>query len=380
MSDAMSEATRTLAALSGQVHDLSARVDALDTRSEQRARALQGDLRTALGALALLHDDDPRARRRLRELRAGKDYEEAFVASDPLVSVVIPTWNRADMLIERSIPSALGQTHVNIEVIVVGDASPPEVPAAIERLGDPRVAFHNLTIRGPYDEDPFRAWLASGTPGLNAGVAMARGLWIAVLGDDDAFVPDHVERLLEEAREKRLEFVYGRIRQTLPDGSVSVLCEFPPRLEGVALQSAIYHAGLDFMEFELGHALFDKPNDWGLIHRMMRVGVRIGMVDEVSVDYWPSLRGQTPQREQLPDLAAEKVLELGARAAELDAHAGALQAQILELQDALSDERRRSEQLGAQADDLAHRLDQLRHSRSWLLTAPLRALRARRRR
>jgi hypothetical protein len=379
MSDAMAGPPPTLAALAGQVHDLSARVDALDTRSEQRAKALQSDLKTALGVLVLIHDDDPRARRRLRELRASKDYGAAFSTPDPLVSVVIPTWNRADMLIERSIPSALGQTHSNLEVIVVGDASPPEVPEAIEKLGDPRVTFHNLTLRGPYDEDPFRAWLASGTPGLNAGVAMARGMWIAVLGDDDAFVPEHVERLLEEARKKELEFVYGRIRQTLPDGSVSVLCEFPPRVEGVALQSAIYHAGLSFIEFELGHALFDKPNDWGLIDRMMRAGVRIGMVDEVSVDYWPSLRGQSPQREQLPDMAAEKVIELGAQAAELDAHAQVLQAQILELHDELSGERRRSEQLSAQADELAQHLAQVRRSRSWRLTAPLRALRARRR-
>ena len=44
------------------------------------------------------------------------------------------------------------------------------------------------------------------------------------------------------------------------------------------------------MELELGHALFDKPNDWGLVHRMMRVGVRMGMVDETTVVYRPSLR------------------------------------------------------------------------------------------
>lgn len=380
MSDATSELARHLAGLAGQVHELSARVDALDTHSEQRTRVLESYLGTALRALALIHDDDPRARRRLRELRADNDYETAFTSPDPLVSVVIPTWNRADMLIERSIPSALGQTHANIEVIVVGDASPPEVPAAIERLADPRVAFHNLTLRGPYDEDPYRAWLASGTPCLNAGVNLARGMWIAVLGDDDAFFPEHVERLLDEAREHRLELVYGRIRQTLPDGSVSVLCEFPPRVEGVALQSAIYHRGLSFMEFELGHALFGKPNDWGLIERMVRAGVRIGMVDEVSVDYWPSLRGQTPERDRLPDLAAEKVVELGARAAELDAHAGVLQAQLNTLQGELSEERQRSERLLAQTKELTARLEQVRGSRSWRVTAPLRALRARGRR
>jgi hypothetical protein len=368
---------QALSALADQVHALAAQVDALDTRTEQRTVSLQADLRTALRALALIHDDDPGARRQLRELRARSDYGAAFTTSEPLVSVVIPTWNRANELVERSIPSALGQTHRNIEVIVVGDASPPEVSAAIERLEDSRVTFHNLTVRGPYDEDPFRAWLASGTPGLNAGVALARGMWIAVLGDDDAFVPDHVERLLHEARQQQLEFVYGRIRQTLPDGSVSLLGEFPPRVERVALQSAIYHAGLRFVEFELGHALFDKPNDWGLVHRMMRIGVRMGMVDEVSVDYWPSLRGHTPKREQLPDISAEKVVELGARTAELDAHARTLEAQLFDLQSQLAGERERSERSSRRADELARRLEQVESSRSWRLTDPLRRLRSR---
>lgn len=214
--------------------------------------------------------------------------------TDPLVSVVIPTWNRVGTLADRAIPSALAQTHTNIEVIVVGDASPPETAEAIAALDDERVVFHNLTFRGPYSEDPNRSWLASGTPGFNAGVAIARGLWIAPLGDDDAFVPEHVGGLLAMARAQRLEFAYGRLRMNLPDGSQSLLGEFPPRLAQIGLQAAIYHAGLGaIMELELGHAVFGKPNDWGLVHRMMRAGVRTGMSSEVSVDYFPSQRAQT---------------------------------------------------------------------------------------
>jgi hypothetical protein len=374
MSSVASETDRALAELTSHVRALATRVDALDTHSEQRARALQADLDTALQALALIHDDDPRARRRLRELRAGSDYEAAYTVPDPLVSVIIPTWNRADMLIERSIPSVLDQTHPNIEVIVVGDASPPQVSTAIESLQDRRVRFHNLTVRGPYDDDPFRAWLASGTPGVNAGVALARGLWIAALGDDDAFVPDHIERLLGEARRRRLEFVYGRIRQTLPDGSVSVLGEFPPRVAQVALQSAIYHSGLRFMELELGHALFETPNDWGLIRRMMRTGVRMGMVSEVSVDYWPSLHGHTPTRERLPDLASEKVLELSAHVVEMDAQTTALKTQVVDLQQKLAEEHLRSQHLNNQSAELTQLLNNVRSSLSWRLTAPLRRL------
>jgi hypothetical protein len=274
--------------LEDSIRALTAALERLDARSERFAREIQGQLSTALAVLALVHDDDPGDRRRLRELRAGTSYEAAFIEPEPLVSVVVPTWNRVDTLIERAIPSILGQTYRHIEVIVVGDASPPAVPEAIASLHDSRIAFHNLTIRGPYEEDRFRAWLAAGTPGVNTGVARARGRWIAVLGDDDAFVPEHIERLLAYARERRLEFAYGQLRQNSPDGSVSILGAFPPRLGQIGLQAAIYHAGLSFMELELGHALLGKPNDWGLVQRMMRIGVRIGMIEEVSVDYWAS--------------------------------------------------------------------------------------------
>ena len=343
--------------VAGELRELSRRLGALEARGAERQAELERRLGDAMRALELIHDDDPGARRRLRELRASPSYGAAFDVPEPLVSIVIPTWNRARTLIERSVPSALAQSHRNIEVIVVGDASPPEVAATIERLGDSRVSFHNLTIRGPYEQERYRSWLSSGTPGLNAGVALARGLWIAPLGDDDEFEPQHVERLLDEARAKRLEFVYGRGRVLLPDGRETQLGEFPPRLTQVGLQSAVYHAGLRFLELELGHALFDKPNDWGLVHRMMRIGVRIGMLDQTTVVYRPSLRAQTPSAgEDTPREAPEPAPDAAARIAELE---------------------RELAGRGAEAQDLARRLEEVRRSRSWRLTAPLRRMRAR---
>ncbi len=313
-----------LAAVSAAVAELRSRIEAEAARSEERYSLL-------LRILNVIHDDDPGNRRRLAELRAGPNYTEAFETADPLVSVVIPTWNSVETLLERAIPSALAQTHQNLEVIVVGDSSPSEVSDAVATVEDQRVTFHNLTVRGPYDADPGRAWLASGTPGLNAGAALARGLWIAPLADDDAFVPDHVSRLLEHARERRLEFVYGRIRYTFPDGRTGVIGEFPPRNEQFGLQASLYHAGLRFMQLELAHALFDKPNDWGLADRLLRIGVRIGMVEDVSVDYWPSMRALDHARRpggQLEELAEERrrTEQLASEVAELSKRLEAAQA------------------------------------------------------
>ena len=69
-----------------------------------------------------------------------------------------------------------------------------------------------------------------------------------------------------------------------------MLGQFPPELGQIGLQAAIYHAGLRFLELELGHALFAAPNDWGLVRRMMRIGVTFGFEPAIGVDYWPSAR------------------------------------------------------------------------------------------
>ena len=282
---------------SADARTLMARVEGLERQVELLALALQRSgsevqqqLEAMLEVLTVVHDEDHASRRRLRALRTTPEYAEAFEAEAPLVSVVIATLNRPQLLCERALHSALEQTHPEIEVIVVGDAAGPATERAVAAVGDPRVRFIDLPYRGPYPDPPTRRWYVAGSVPFNAGVAAARGRWIAPLGDDDAFDPGHVSRLLERARADRLEFVYGLIRMVMPDGREETRGEFPPRLGQVNLQSAIYHAGLRFMELEVGHAWFGIPNDWGLVRRMMRAGVSMGMVDEVSVTYWPSIR------------------------------------------------------------------------------------------
>jgi hypothetical protein len=362
---------------SGDAPEMAARLEGLERQVrvlqlalEDHAAQLEGRLNPALAALGIVHDDDAGARRRLLELRASAEYEAAFTDPEPLVSVVIPTWNRPELLAGRAIPSALAQTHPAIEVVVVGDAAACTTAEAVQALGDPRVRFLNLGYRSPRPEDPTRAWYTAGTRPFNEGVDAARGSWIAPLGDDDAFDPGHVERLLAAAREQRLEFVYGLIRMTMPDGSQSMRGEFPPRLGEVNLQAAVYHRGLRFMELELGHAYFDTPNDWGLVRRLMRIGVRMGMVDEVSVDYWPSVRSDLNRPDAAPD-------RLASRLAAAEAELTDARCRVAELTQQLQAGRAELSVLRPRIDDLQRTLDSVVRSRSWRLTAPLRGRRRR---
>jgi glycosyltransferase involved in cell wall biosynthesis len=267
-----------------EVEALRGEVGAL--REEQAAmRAELADTRTALRYVG---ERSAENRRRLWELRRSAAYEDAFTAAEPLVTVIVPTYDRAESLRTRSVPSALAQTYRNLEVVVVGDQSPPEVAAALESLEDERVRFYNRAVRGPYPEDPDRRWFVLGTAPYNDALGLARGQWIAGVGDDDSLRPDHVETLLRAAQENRYEHCYGRLAMRYPSGEDYLIGEFPPRLGHFALQSSIYHAGLSYFELEPPDYLHSEPNDFSLCRRMLEAGVRFGMVEDVVADKYES--------------------------------------------------------------------------------------------
>lgn len=104
----------------------------------------------------------------------------------PLVSVVIPTHNRADVVL-RAVHSALVQTLADIEVIVVDDGSSDGTRAKLENLNHPRVRY-------------LRHEQARGAPAArNTGTRAARGQWVAFLDDDDIWFPHKLERQIAAA-------------------------------------------------------------------------------------------------------------------------------------------------------------------------------------
>jgi len=108
-------------------------------------------------------------------------------ANAPLVSVILPTHNRAGTL-ARAIASVRAQTYPAWELIVVDDASSDETADVVRRCGDARIAYLRLPIGCGHPARP-----------RNIGWTLARGVYVAYLDDDNAWRPQHLARLVAAA-------------------------------------------------------------------------------------------------------------------------------------------------------------------------------------
>ncbi|UVI39560.1 glycosyltransferase family 2 protein [Qipengyuania spongiae] len=105
------------------------------------------------------------------------DRQEAPVIGDPLVTVIVPTFNRVSTLLP-SVESVLSQTYRNFELLVVDDGSTDGTPSLIREIEDSRVRLVQL----PQNRGPSAA--------RNRGIAEARGSLIAFLDSDDLWFED----------------------------------------------------------------------------------------------------------------------------------------------------------------------------------------------
>ncbi len=113
------------------------------------------------------------------------------------VSVVIPTKGRWHLLSAAALPSALEQSGVHHEVIVVDDGSTDETPERLAAIDDPRL----VVVRHDVSRGVARA--------RNAGIASSRGRWVSFLDDDDLWAPEKLAAQLEAAQAVDATFAYA---------------------------------------------------------------------------------------------------------------------------------------------------------------------------
>jgi hypothetical protein len=226
-------------------------------------------------------------RRLLTQARG--DGDVCWAATDeaePLVTVRIATYNRGPLVVERAISSAIRQTYERLEILVIGDHCDEATERAVTSVRDPRLRFINLTERGLYPTDPPLRWMVAGAAPMNAALAIAQGSWIAPCDDDDEMTDDHVEVLLREVRQRRLEFVWSKAEMEVEAGTWAEVGRWPLAWGGITHGSVLYAAGLRFFRHNENTWKLAEPGDWNLWHRMQAAGVKMGFVDHVTYRHY----------------------------------------------------------------------------------------------
>ncbi len=114
----------------------------------------------------------------------------------PEVTVVIPSRDRCQLLL-RTLGTVLWQENVDLEVVIVDDASSDDTPDRLAEIDDPRVRVH----RHP---EPLGVGAAR-----NRGIAVARGTWVAFLDDDDLWAPEKLRAQLDAAIHNDAAWAFG---------------------------------------------------------------------------------------------------------------------------------------------------------------------------
>lgn len=108
----------------------------------------------------------------------------------PLVSIGIPTYNRADSYLGYALRSAVNQTYKNVEIIVSDNCSPDNTESVVRAFDDPRVRYYRQTENiGPVKNRHFC-------------LEQSRGDYFVMLLDDDLIDTDFIFTCMDAVRSR----------------------------------------------------------------------------------------------------------------------------------------------------------------------------------
>lgn len=202
----------------------------------------------------------------------------------PLVSIITPTWQRHELLLE-TIQNVREQTYRPLEHIIVSDG--PDVPLHMPILSEQQAAAHRGWPPIAFVELG-RNWStflprSFGVAPLTVGAMMARGEYHMWLCDDERMKPDHVEHLVDLIESTGADFVYPHVLmwKMAHPGVAWAIGTDPP--EHGQITNFLYHASV----LQKAMYRFDIPEegDWDLVSRWMAAGATWAMSDRCTISH-----------------------------------------------------------------------------------------------
>ena len=145
------------------------------------------------------------------------------------LSVVIPLYNKAQT-IGATLSSVLTQSIKDFEVVIIDDGSTDRSARIVRDTTDPRVRLIQQDNAGP-------------SAARNRGIAVARGLWIALVDADDLWFQDHLETLIEAAQNSDVVLAFSNLRLESREGKPLIHPAVGPQLVQDYFRFALAHGG-----------------------------------------------------------------------------------------------------------------------------------------
>lgn len=200
------------------------------------------------------------------------------------VSVIIPTYNRAN-LIEKSVRSVLNQTYKNIELIIVDDGSSDNTEEIIKSINDTRIIYHKQENGGQ-------------SKARNNGVLLSTADYIAFHDSDDVWRENKLERQMSYIKENpQYGMVYCSFLKHMPhDEAITIPnSNLIGETEGDMFLTLLVNNKISTQTMLLKKDLFLESGgfdlslrcleDWEFALRFSE-SYHIGYVDEILVDVY----------------------------------------------------------------------------------------------
>ncbi|MCB0164421.1 MAG: glycosyltransferase [Anaerolineae bacterium] len=198
------------------------------------------------------------------------------------VSVVIPSYNRADLL-PHAIQSVLDQSYTDLEIIVVDDGSTDHTRQVIQDITHPKVRYIYQENRG-----------LSGA--RNTGIEVSRGEFIAFLDSDDIIYPNKlISQIQQFDKNPELGLVaggynhiddYGRVLQELLPWNVWPQLDLDTWIKVCPVVPASVLVRRVWIE-KVGHfdEKFRRVEDWDMWLRLAHAGCKMAWTQEIVCGY-----------------------------------------------------------------------------------------------